>query len=841
MRKAFYFLRLPVRLALSVIFIMSVASAGARDVEQARQAALQQMKAHAAKKANGRGGTAMAVDPQLVFSKAKSGDEAYYYVFTAGENLGYTVVSGDDRLPAIVGYTESGGFDAQRMPDGLAAFMQQYQNFVDNATDEQIACAVAFKAQAKHATVAPFMPEKWNQLEPYNNKCPEYATGKTAVTGCVATAVAQILHYWSCTKNSPVSLQNDIPEYTTDSYRIPMSAVNADEGMYDWANMPDVYGGSETDAQNNAVAKLMLHVGCAVKMDYADTSGANADAETFTKYFGMDKELVHELRRFDYDISQWDKILYDEIAAERPVYYTGSTSKREGHAFVIHGYDDGLYYVNWGWGGYCDGYFDITLLNPNSSDGAGASTAPDGYSVDNYMIVGIQPDNNVVDKEKYGQLTSNGFTKEYGCLTDLAFSDGKVTAHAYFTMYNFNQFELTKYVSLGYVDESGNVVNVATPKQIEFPAANEYGYANAKSCDVAVSFAAQEGKVYGLRVIESSDNSTWAVSGVYRAQLEGIVVPVRVSGGEVSVIDYQSALAATISLDSESGGYAGMTNMINVTVTNTGNREYYDKVQVTVIAPGQMYEKDVYEVGITAPVGGSTTFSFPYTPKTAGEYKFIVRDNVIVEMGTQTLTFEESTPPVLAFVSIKCTNASENKVYADYNAYDWDEEVVKQYEVEMYEVKDTKAEFEFVVGNYGGYYSGPVNVFEYNKAEGKILRTRIETLNFKEYGETTFKFTLEGKAGDVVGIVLSSGNADAEITPLSTDDENKHFSKNPVKDFSLDCGEIVYLAGSNPDGITSAVADGADDNGAIYNLRGEKVTAPGKGIYIRNGKKFVIK
>lgn len=780
----------------------------------------------------------MAVDPQLVFSKAKSGDEAYYYVFTAGENLGYTVVSGDDRLPAIVGYTESGGFDAQRMPDGLAAFMQQYQSFVDNATDEQIAGAMAFKAAAKHAKVDPFMEEKWNQGEPYNNMCPYYAPGERAVTGCVATAVAQILHYWSCTKNSIVSLHADIPAY--NSYYSSFPEVYASE-EYDWANMLNAYGGSETDAQNDAVAKLMQHVGRSVGMEYGSTSYANASAETFTKYFGMDKELVHELPRNLFNISEWDKILYDEIAAKRPVYYTGSTSKNEGHAFVIHGYDDGLYYVNWGWGGYCDGYFDITLLNPNSSDGAGASTAPDGYSINNYMIVGIQPDNNVVDKEKHGQLTSRGFNTNWAsCLENLAFSDGKVTASATVNVLNFNDFALDKYVSVGYIDENGNVVNVATSALIEFPAANPGGTAYVKYCNPEVSFAAQEGKVYELRVIESSDNTSWVVSGVHKPS-EGLVVPVRVSGGSVSVIDYQSTLAATIALNSESGGYAGMSNTIDITVTNTGNREYYDKVMVTVVVPGQTYETYVYEVGITAPVDGSTTFSFPYTPQTAGEYKFIIRKNTFnEEIGAQTITFKESTPPLLSFVSIKCTNASDNKVYADYNEYDWNEEVVKTYQVEMYEVKDTKAEFEFVVGNYGGYYSGPVNVFEYDKASGRILRTRIETLNFKEYGETTFKFTLEGKAGDVVGIVLSSRSENVDIIGLPTDDENKHFSKNPVKDFSLDCGEIVYLAGSNPDGITSAVA-GADDNGAIYNLRGEKVTAPGKGIYIRNGKKFVIK
>lgn len=508
---------LPMKVALIALFVMSVATADARDVEQAKQAAMQQMKKYAAKKANRKGGTVVAVDPQLVFSKAKRSSDAYYYVFSAGKDLGFTVVSGDDRLPAIVGYTESGEFDAENMPEGLAAYMEQYQNFVDNATDAQINEVKAFKAMAKHEAVAPLMQEKWDQGEPYNNLCPNLSyyspagstnvVTKKTVTGCVATAVAQILHYWECP-----DLTSDIASYTLTSTingftnTINTDAVAAGQ-TYDYANMLNVYNGSETPEQINAVAKLMLHVGYSVKMSYglAQTggSGASASAETFTKYWGMDKELVQQLGRSSYNISQWDKILYKEIAAQRPVYYSGA-STGGGHAFVIHGYDDGLYYVNWGWGGQSDGYFDITILNPNNTSGAGASSSKDGYSMGNSMIIGIQPDNENVD-----DVATAVFTAKTLNVSNLNVVDGNVTATASFTVINFNTVENTRYVSVGYMDDEGNICNVATPVSISIKEGTEsFGYQGEETCNI--SFPCKDGN-YKLCLIESKDQKAWAL------------------------------------------------------------------------------------------------------------------------------------------------------------------------------------------------------------------------------------------------------------------------------------------------------------------------------------------
>lgn len=136
----------------------------------------------------------------------------------------------------------------------------------------------------------------------------------------------------------------------------------------------------------------MLHVGCACEMNYSPrASGAHAYPEQYIKYFGMDKELTRLIKRDSYNMIEWDNILYNEMINRRPVHYVGY-SMSDGHAFVIHGYDNGLYYVNWGWNGGCDGYFDINVLNPNNN------TTGSEFNLIARMIIGIQPDNGKSDE-----------------------------------------------------------------------------------------------------------------------------------------------------------------------------------------------------------------------------------------------------------------------------------------------------------------------------------------------------------------------------------------------------------------------------------------------------------
>ncbi|MDO4173098.1 MAG: C10 family peptidase, partial [Prevotellaceae bacterium] len=304
---------------LLALFLSSsvVTVAAPRSLEQARREAVQVMRG--SEVGNGHKGTVTTMadaTPQLVYVKEKRGnDEAYYYVFSPKRGKGYAIVSGDDRMPAIVGYSTNGTYDADNLPPNMVSFMQAYEEFMDSATDEQLQQVTEERERvaAERTSVEPFIKTEWDQGMPYNGKCPEYVQGIKSVTGCVATAVAQILGKY----RYPSALLADIPAYTT-AYGIKMDEVKAGD-IYDWDNMLDTYNGSETETQKEAVAKLMLHIGCAVKMNYGPSSSAAVTAELFTKYFGMDKELTRQVTRSSYDFATWDAILYKEMHEERPV------------------------------------------------------------------------------------------------------------------------------------------------------------------------------------------------------------------------------------------------------------------------------------------------------------------------------------------------------------------------------------------------------------------------------------------------------------------------------------------------------------------------------------------
>lgn len=742
-----------VALFMTLMAVMTIAAAP-RSVEQARQEAAQLMKKHTSQKVNGKNG-ATASGPKLVFTKAKKNtqaDEVAYYVFSSGNNLGYTIVSGDDRLPAIVGYTESGDYDTELLPDNLKSFMQAYQEFAETATDEQIAEIKAWKANSSntHAAVAPFMEETWNQTAPYNNLCPEYqyygedgtVQSNRAVTGCVATAIAQILHYYGC----PKQLLAEIPAYTTNitvyntqgkdyENTISLDAIPANE-TYDWANMLNEYTGNESTTQNDAVAKLMLHAGCAVQMSYGPSSGASAAPETFTKFFGMDKELIKYCNRKNYQIAQWDELLYEEMANKRPVYYSGQ-STGGGHAFVIQGYStDGLYYVNWGWGGYCNGYFDITILNPNSTSGAGASSSEDGYAMDNSMIIGIKPDNGAVDNLPSPMIASTvNLSLSNERISENTLS-GTITANPQ----NINLHEKV-FVSVGYKNDNGKYINVSNnPCEIQ---ADQLGFGWSFGLPLNISFPIEEGKTYKLCLIESTDKENWtACEGE-----DATALTIKIENGDYTIITDSGDLTATATLNAGSGGYAGMSNTIDITVTNSGNKEYYDKVYVRVSNSEDMPGEDTFTQGITAPVNGSTTFNFAYTPATAGTYNFWILDvtgkETGKEIGKSSIEFKEAEAPVLSFVSIKCTNASEDK----YNNID--------------KVYDTKATFEFIIKNEGGFYEGPFGIFD--KYNAGTFSGPIKTLTIPNNTTQTFTFTVEGNIGETVGVMLQSRNSSVEL------------------------------------------------------------------------------
>jgi len=307
-------------------------------------------------------------------------DTVSYYVFNTDEGTdgGFVIVAADDVARPVLGYSTNGSYDENNLPPAFVYWLefleeeiayaqrndlpqsddirQEWANYLDGELPRPV---------ADGAAGFPLLQTQWNQSAPYYNMCPLY-NGSRSKTGCVATAMAQILKY----HNFPKRISTRIPAYTTGDLKINVPAITWQTAPdYDWDNMIDKYTSNATLAQVNAVATLMYHVGAALKMDYrpSESSANISDVPTALAYFGYDSGNSTKSRS-SYSTSSWEDLLRAQLDAGLPVYYRGQTALigGSGHAFVCDGYDNtGKFHFNWGWGGISDGYFVTSALQGN--------------------------------------------------------------------------------------------------------------------------------------------------------------------------------------------------------------------------------------------------------------------------------------------------------------------------------------------------------------------------------------------------------------------------------------------------------------------------------------------
>ena len=294
-----------------------------------------------------------------------------YYVFN-NDAGGFVIIAGDDAVAPVLGYTSTGAFDANNLPEGLKDLLKSYE--------QQIAAlGKNYKANTT-STRAEFTGEKllntakWNQGAPFNKYTPN-----NYVTGCVATAGAIVMKHHGYPAKGVGS-----HSYTWNGQNLTASF----EHDYDWANMPGRYTG-DNDAAFDGVARLMSDLGIAVNMQYANGGSASALEDLVTalkKYFGYSKYARH-LKIEELGAEAWNGRLRAEIDANRPVLYAASDANVGGHSFVIDGYKDESFSVNWGWGGYCDGFYRVGALNPEV-DG---TPQGDQYNSSQAAVFALQP------------------------------------------------------------------------------------------------------------------------------------------------------------------------------------------------------------------------------------------------------------------------------------------------------------------------------------------------------------------------------------------------------------------------------------------------------------------
>jgi len=332
-----------------------------------------------------------------------SGSNAAFYVYSVNSGQGFVIVSGDDAVRPILGYSSDNAFPINNISPEVTYWLEYYNNQISDVIAarktasgeiaqkwELLLSGSYGKTAGRGTAVSPLVATEWDQGAYYNDLCPGTGASKTP-TGCVATAMAQIMKYWNAPTEGTGSYS-----YTHGTY----GALSADFGSttYDWGVMPVTLNSSSSDESVDAVATLMFHCGVAVKMDYSP-SGSGAQVigwgsypsalKAFKDYFGYKTTISGEYRE-DYTTDDWITMLKDEIDAGRPVLYAGfDLSFGAGHAFVFSGYDDDdMFHINWGWSGYYNGYFTVDDLNPDGTGiGGGSGTYNDGQQV----LINIEP------------------------------------------------------------------------------------------------------------------------------------------------------------------------------------------------------------------------------------------------------------------------------------------------------------------------------------------------------------------------------------------------------------------------------------------------------------------
>jgi hypothetical protein len=327
------------------------------------------------------------------------------YIFNAVH--GFVVMSADNCVQPILGYSLTGSFVAENMPTNVSGWLQDYNDEIQYAIENQVRASTETaklwadlndgnsKAALATTIVAALVQTQWDQNPLYNNLCPyDSIAGQLTVTGCAATAMAQIMKYWGYPSHG-IGTHSYTPSTRPD---LGVQYANFGATTYQWNDMPIQLSNSSTTTEINAVATLMYHCGVSVEMMYniASNGGSGAYSENIPyaliNYFNYKTTISFKYKANYPNINDWISLLKTELDASRPIQYNGRGSAG-GHAFICDGYDsDDYFHFNWGWGGRNDGFYALTNLVPGSGGAGGGGY---DFTTQQCAILGIEPSTNI--------------------------------------------------------------------------------------------------------------------------------------------------------------------------------------------------------------------------------------------------------------------------------------------------------------------------------------------------------------------------------------------------------------------------------------------------------------
>lgn len=360
-------------------------------------------------------------------ANAQENESSYYYIFNVGNDQGFVIVSGDDRTEEILGYSDTGSFDEENMPEPLKAWLEGYEKEIESivevdASETSVSSPRKVLEKTKK-TIAPLTTSKWGNGIPYSLKVPTF-DGTHAPVGCAPIAVAQLLYY----------------------YRNVSASKMSNGVAIDWSNMIDEYiYGSYNNVQQNAISNFMYNVGKSLNATYTKNAtyvSLSAQHPALKNSFDYNTSMAYVEKEY-YSSEDWDNVIYNEISQNRPVLYNAFSSNA-GHTFLIDGYDsNGLFHINWGWKGDYNGFFRLSVLNKFKSGYETYVKVGESYNLDQSATLYAVP-SSLGDVNSSNNILSAKFTSVSGN-----------SVSCYYV--NQSGKNGTYYFGLGYIDNDGCV------------------------------------------------------------------------------------------------------------------------------------------------------------------------------------------------------------------------------------------------------------------------------------------------------------------------------------------------------------------------------------------------
>ena len=774
--------------------------------------------------------------PQKAKAKSRTATTASpsdaYYVFN-NDAGGFVIIAGDDAVAPVLGYTSTGSFDAENLPDGLKDLLKSYERQIaalgDNYVANQTATRAAFTGEKLLKTA------EWDQNVPFNKYTPS-----NYVTGCVATAGAIVMKHHGYPAKGTGS-----HSYTWNGKTLTANF----EHTYDWTSMPAKYDGTN-DAAFDGVARLMADLGVAVEMQYnKDGSGAYIGnlVTALQKHFGYSK-LSHLMAIEDVGAEAWNGRLRDEIDANRPVLYAASDPTGGGHAFVIDGYKDESFSVNWGWGGYCDGFYQIGALNPES---AGKPTG-DKYNVGQSAVFGMKPSDGTEKVSGMGFLTNVGRLKVLNMnITDVKMGQNGVIFSA--PIGNTGDQPFNGEVAVALMNAKGEMREIVTSSPLTVVNLAAGGYYPSLSFSFVSTVDAEPGDY--LAIVAKEEGSSEYIE-LYDQNFERLRLPA--TGYVPRTFEVRTKMGEGATFKQAETWYNPASNFYNGKPVIGSTYYYYltldEGISKYFVELNGKLMDDV-KAGTAQP--NSFIGIEPVYELVVNTYRDYQEKELVINLekaGQLKSELAKENPDYLVYRNIKVNGEIDKRDFDELASHYFKSIDLSGAKVVAYDgyKADMVPDYAFDGNTYLEHFKMPAGVRElgFNAFKSTKLKEIDLPETIEEFGRNTFNACFELK--DVYmrhkeapywisWCVFASKSSQLYRTlHLYPGSKAKYEAHQYTQNWIVYFDNVVEDL--EPTGIHSVTLDKKPGNAAIYDLNGRRITeAMKKGIYIQNGKKMIRK